>query len=459
MSENKQTPRTPAPRYVRLLRRWVPDRPDDLADWVADADWARLNQEPLRARRLLYLTVIALLALLFWASVAEIQEVTRGEGRVIPSSQIQIVQAVDGGVVEEIMVRPGHTVQQGELLMRIDPTRFISNFQESESRRVYLQAKAARLRSLLNRSAFIVPEEVEELAPAIVANEKEAFLAARDEYRAQIAGARQEITQRDGEVAEARARRDQAKRTLALVQQELRVTRPLLDTGAVSEVELLRLEREESRLIGERDQAVAQILRAQSAGQQAERKIDEIQSNFNNELRGELAETLGELTTLQQSSRALADRVDKAVIRSPVRGTVKRLLVNSVGAVVQPGSELLEIVPLDDALILETRIKPKDIAFLRPQQPAVVKFTAYDFAIYGGLEATVEQIGADSEVDDDGNAHYIVRVRTKDVSLGEGLPIIPGMVAQVDVITGKKTLLTYFLKPVLRARANAFTER
>jgi len=168
---------------------------------------------------------------------------------------------------------------------------------------------------------------------------------------------------------------------------------------------------------------------------------------------------MARLNSLSESGTALADRVNKAEVRSPVRGTVKRLLVNTVGGVVQPGDELLEIVPLDDALLLETKIRPRDIAFLRPQQPAMVKFTAYDFAIYGGLEAEVEQIGADTVTDENGNAFYIVRVRTHKTSLGDDLPIIPGMVAEVDIVTGEKTVLSYLLKPVLRAQSNALRER
>jgi adhesin transport system membrane fusion protein len=176
-------------------------------------------------------------------------------------------------------------------------------------------------------------------------------------------------------------------------------------------------------------------------------------------LRNELSDTLGKLGSMSEGARVLQDKVKHAELRAPVRGTVQRVLVSTVGAVVQPGKEIIEIVPLDDALILEARVKPQDIAFLRPGQPAVVKFTAYDFAVYGGLEAEVQQISADTVTDDKGNAYYMVRVRTREASLGEGLPIIPGMVAQVDVLTGKKTILSYLLKPVLRAKANALSER
>nr|HPR08382.1 HlyD family type I secretion periplasmic adaptor subunit [Denitromonas sp.] len=241
--------------------------------------------------------------------------------------------------------------------------------------------------------------------------------------------------------------------------QELDVTKPLLASGAVSEVELLRLERDVARLRGERNQASAQIARIQSSIAEANRNIQDVELSYRNAARNELADTRAKLNSLSEGSLALVDRVKHAEVKSPMRGTVKRLLINTVGGVVQPGKEVAEVVPLDEALLLEAKINPKDIGFLRPGQPAEVKFTAYDFSIYGGLKATVEQIGADTVMDDRGNAFYIVRVRTTESSLGQNLPIIPGMVAQVDVLTGKKTILSYLLKPVLRAKANALTER
>jgi adhesin transport system membrane fusion protein len=214
-----------------------------------------------------------------------------------------------------------------------------------------------------------------------------------------------------------------------------------------------------ARLRGDRNQSTAQIARVQSAIQEASRKIEEVQLSSRNQMSAELSETMGRLASQSQGELALQDKVMQANIKSPVRGTVKRLLVNTVGAVVQPGEEVVEVVPLDDTLILEVQITPKDIGFLRPGQPATVKFTAYDFSIYGGLEAEVSQIGADSVIDEKGNAFFRVRVRTLKPNLGPNLPIIPGMVAQVDILTGKKTVLSYLLKPVLRAKANALTER
>jgi adhesin transport system membrane fusion protein len=447
------------PWLDRAFARWIPPAPDDALDWAVDADWARLQQEPLRARALLRWAAVTLGVLVLWAAIAEVDEVTKGEGKVIPSSQLQIIQSVDGGVVEEIRVREGQAVEAGTLLVRIDPTRFVSNLRENQAQYLALTAKAARLEALSQGKPFTAPAEVAKTAPEIIERERTLFESSRAELEAQVSIAREQNNQRQQELHEVTARRDQAARGLDLVSQELAVTRPLVKSGAVSEVDILRLERDLARLKGERDQAAAQISRVQAAIAESNRKIQEVELNFRNQLREDLSDSMAKLGSLTAGSGALADRVAKAEVKSPVRGTVKRLLVNTVGGVVQPGKEVVEIVPTDDALLLEAKVKPKDIAFLHPGQPAMVKFTAYDFAIYGGLEATVEHIAADTVTDEEGNAFYIVRVRTHRPSLGRDLPIIPGMVAEVDVLTGKKSILSYLLKPVLRAKANALTER
>ena len=427
--------------------------------WAGEADWAMLQQEPLRARRLLYLSALAVVVLLAWAAWAQVDEVTRGEARVVPSSQVQIIQSVDGGVVETLAVKEGDVVEAGQLLLRVDPTRFVSSMLESRAGQLSLQAKALRLEALTRGTAFNPPAELARDAPEVVAQEMRLYESRRAEVEAQVSISRHQLVQRQQELNEVMARRDQADRGLELMNQELKATKPMLASGAVSEVEIFRLEREIARLRGDREQALAQIARVQSAIVEAGRKIEEVQLTSRNQMSAELSETMSKLGSLSQSGNALQDKVKHADIRSPVRGTVKRLLVNTQGAVVQPGKEVVEVVPLDDAMILEAQIAPKDIAFLRPGQKAMVKFTAYDFSIYGGLEADIFHISADSVLDEKGNAFYHVRVRTRKANFGAGLPVIPGMVAQVDILTGKKSVLAYLLKPVLRAKANALTER
>lgn len=447
------------PLLDRLFARWIPPRPDESLGWTADADWARLDQEPLRARYLLRLISVILLVLVLWAAFATVDEVTRGSGKVIPSRQVQVVQAVDGGVIAEILVREGQTVEAGQLLFRIDKTRFVSSLRENRVQYLALLAKAARLRALAENTPFHLPAEVVQEDPRLVEEERSMYDARRRELDAQIGIARQQLAQRQQELVEVRSRREQAAQAYDLTARELSMTRPLAASGAVSDVELLRLERDVSRYRGERDQASAQAVRLQSAIAEASRKVQEQEISFRNEMRNELAETMAKLNSLSEGSTALSDRVEQASVKSPVKGTVKRLLVTTVGGVLQPGKEIVEIVPTDDALLLETRISPKDIAFLSPGQKATVRFTAYDFAIYGGLEAVIDQIAADTITDEDGNAFYLVRVRTLQSSLGKDKPIIPGMVAEVDIMTGRKSVLAYLLKPVIRAQTHAFTER
>lgn len=429
-------------------------------DFDANADWAIAEQTPKGARIVIWLSAASMTVLLLWSAFAVLDEVTRGEGKVIPSRQIQILQSMDGGIVSEILAREGQTVKVGDLLLKVDPTRMVSSLRENQSQYLALLAKGARLRALAEGSRFVPPDEVVKQAPEIVEQERTLYESRRAELDATIGVARQQSTQRSQELISVRARREQAAQSYTLTARELEMTRPLVRTGAVSDVELLRLERDVARYRGERDSANSDIPRLESAVAEANRKIQEVELTFRNVARSELSEVNAKLSALSEGSTALEDRVKQTEIRSPVNGTVKQLKVNTVGGVVQPGKDVIELVPSDDALLLEAKVLPRDIAFLRPGQKALVKFTAYDFAVYGGLEATLEQIGADSVVDEKGNAYFVVRVRTLSNTIGQQkLPIIPGMVAEVDILTGKKTVLSYLLKPILRAQAKALTER
>lgn len=428
-------------------------------DFIADADAALTHQDPLSARRALEVSFVVVGVLLLWAGFAEVDQITRGDGKVIPSKQLQVIQSLDGGVVSEIKVREGDIVEIGQVLLRIDATRFASSFNESRSQYLALMGKAARLSALADAKPFSPPEDLVAEAPELLQQERALYLAKQAELEANIGIARQQLTQRSQELNEAHARRVQASAGHDLTARELELTRPLVASGAVSDVDLLRLERDVSRYAGERNQATAQIARLQAAIAEAQGKIEEVSFNFRNQARSELAETNQKINGLIESSVALSDKVKQTDVKAQVRGTVKRLLVNTVGGVIQPGKDILEVVPLEDSLLLEARVHPKDIAFLHPEQKAFVKFTAYDYAIYGGLEARLDHISADTVVDDKGNAFYLVRVRTLKPNLGPNLPIIPGMVAEVDILTGKKSILSYLLKPVLRAKQYALSER
>lgn len=441
------------------LSRWQDDPHQTERDFVRDADHFIIQQEPLRSRALLRALMIVILLFIVWCAIVSIDEITRGDGKVIPSRQLQILQSLDGGIVADIHVHEGQLVNVGQILLQVDPTRFESSVRESRSQYLSLAAKASRLQALGTGTPFEPSPEVVQEDPQTAEEERRLYETASSELQAQISIAQQQLIQRQQELSEARARQVQATQAYESTLKELSVTKPLLASGAVSEVDLLRLERDVARFRGERDVAGAQIARAQSAIFEASRKIQEVELAGRNAASKEYSETMAKLNSLSESSTGLEDRVTQSAIRSPVKGTVKRLLVNTVGGVVQPGRDVVEIVPFEDKLLLEARVLPKDIAFLKPGQKAVVKFTAYDFSIYGGLEATLEHIGADSVTDEKGNTFYTVRVRTAKSFLGNNLPIIPGMIAEVDIITGKKTILSYIMKPVLRAKQAAMTER
>jgi adhesin transport system membrane fusion protein len=443
----------------RWLQRWKDNVALPESDFMHDAETIMIQQEPIRARILSRAVLFVFVLFMIWAALVHVDEITKGEGKVIPSQQLQVYPSLDGGIVTEILVKEGQTVSEGQILLQIDTTRFESSVRENRSLYLSLTAKAARLRAIGDGKPYLPPEEVVKEDPKTAEEEQRLYETATTELNAQISIARQQYEQRSQEQAEASARQKQAANAYESSLKEYNFTKPLLSTGAVSEVELLRLERDVSRFKGERDVATAQIARSGAAMSEAMRKIQEVELAVRNNASKELSETMARLNSLIQSGTGLVDRVKQSAIRSQVRGTVKRLLVNTVGGVVQPGRDVVEVVPSDGRLILEAKVAPKDIAFLVPGQKAVVKFTAYDFSTYGGLDARLEHIGADSVTDERGNTFYTVRVSTEKSNLAGGQPIIPGMVAEVDIITGKKSILTYLLKPVLRAKQGAFTER
>jgi adhesin transport system membrane fusion protein len=442
-----------------LLDRWAPTETREDLHWDDEADLAILEQTPLKAKVLLYGVASALAVLVVWAYFAKVDEVTRGEGRVIPSKQVQIIQSLDGGIVSEILVTEGQTVVVGTPLIRIDETRAASSLRENQTQYLALLAKQSRLRALAEGSAFNPPKEVQLEAPQTYDQEYALYISSKEELQSTISIARDQMVQREKELIEVQFRKEVAEKNYESATKELQANKPLLASGAVSEIDILKLERESTKARGDIDQARAQISRIQSSIGEARRKVTEIEQTFKSKVRTELNDITARLNSISETSVGLTDKVKQATLKSPVNGKVSRLFYNTVGGVIQPGKEVLEVVPTDEALILETKIQIKDIAFVRLEQPAIVKLTAYDYSIYGALDAVVEGVSANSIVDEKGNAYYVVRVRTLKSSLGTGLPIIPGMVAQVDIMTGKKTVLSYLLKPVLKAKSYAFSER
>ena len=428
-------------------------------DWSELSNEAIIEQEPTHARRLVYAVFAALICLLLWSALASIDTVTRGIGKVIPSSQVQVIGSQDGGIVQEILVAEGDIVERGQVLVRLDRTRSEASLGENQAERQGLEIRALRLDALVSRRDFEPDSVMRALAPQVVSEELKLFQTSRTQLETQELIARRQKRQREEELLELQAKRDQLVTEASLARDELDVTRPLVASGAASQVEILRLEREVNRATGELQQVRAGIRRVEAAVQEASSNIETVRLEFLNETREKLAETYNRIAALSQAGAGLSDRVSDTEVTAPLAGTIKQLHYNTVGGVVLPGRDMVELVPANDTLLLEVKIKPKDIAFLAPGQEANVKFTAYDFVVYGGVEGTIEQIGADTLLDSEDEPYYEVTVRTRNVDFGPEQPIIPGMTVDVDILTGRKTVLSYLMKPVLRAQQRALSER
>lgn len=373
------------------------------------------HSSPFFTHVILWTSAIFLLTAIIWAHFAILNEVTKAEGKVIPSSQIQVIQNLEGGIVQEIYVKEGEEVEKGQELMKLDNTRFLATYNEAEQKIAALKVEIIRLQAEANNKPLKFPEELMKSDPDMVSAETNLYESRQQQL-------------------------NHMKEALSLAQKELDMSTPLIKKGAVSEVEILRLQRTVNELKG---------------------NIAE----FYSKLLTQLNEDRSKLDALVAANAADSDRVKRTKVISPVKGIVKKLYVNTIGGVIQPGMEMMDIVPLDDTLLIEAKVKPADIGFIHPGQEAMVKISAYDYSIYGGLPGKVEQISADTITEkktQKEESYYMVRVRTNKNFLGtkaHPLPIIPGMLATVDIITGRKSVLAYLLKPILKAKQNALTER
>ncbi|GFM59481.1 HlyD family type I secretion periplasmic adaptor subunit [Pseudomonas cichorii] len=422
-----------------------------------------LQQDSSDAQRLtVWVATALILTALIWANYAVLQEVTTGEGKAIPSSKVQVIQNLEGGIVTEIFVREGQVVNKGDTLLRLDDTRFLSNRGESEVDRLTLTAQVERLAAEAEGRPLLLPQELLDKAPQVAADERALHESRQRRLDGEQRTLNEQLRQKTQELAEFRSRQEQFRNSLALVQQELDMSIPLVGSGAVSPVEILRLKRNAVEMRGSMNANTLAIPRAEAAINEIKSRIQESELTFRSEASRELNEKRADLAKISANRIAIDDRMTRTTVTSPVRGIVKTLKINTIGGVVQPGSDLLEIVPLEDNLLIEARVRPQDVAFLHPGQKAMVKFSAYDYTIYGGLPARLEMIGADTVTDDKGNSFYLIQVRTDRNHLGgneKPLLIIPGMVATVDIITGEKSVMDYLLKPVLKGGSEALRER
>ena len=398
-----------------------------------------------------------------WANWAILDEVTTGDGKVISSSKLQVVQSPDGGIVRGIYVNDGDVVDKDQMLLKLDETEAAARLGELNQRRLYLEVQTTRLRAEASAAETVeFAAELVKSAPSAVQAERQAFAARQEKIRDEAEVLRRQLLQKEQEQLEMTAQREKLSGALQLINRELELTRKLAKNGALPEIELIRLERQVLDVKGELAVLEATVPRVAFAIEEANGKLASNQSGFVAMAREELAKSTGELSILQQSVVAAEQRVRQTELRAPAKGIVNRLKVTSLGAVVQPGFDIVEIVPVEDNLLVEVKIGPRNIGFIRKDQTARVKLTAFDYLQYGVLSGKVDWVSADTLTDPENNPYYRVIVRTDESSItraGETMRAIPGMVANVDILTGRKSVLQYLLTPVLRTRDEAMRER
>jgi membrane fusion protein, adhesin transport system len=402
-------------------------------------------------------------AFLAWAALFEIEEVTRASGRVVPSQQVQVVQSLEGGIVRRIEVRQGDVVEAGQVLMQIDDTALSSQRGGLLRQEAALLAEEIRLRAEV---AFdrepVFPEGLRARAPEAVLAEMDVLTSRFDQLDREIAVLRSQRDQRQGDLAELLAERAKLETVIAPLSEELELSEDLAVSGAVPRIELLRLRARIAEIEGNLAVGRAQEPNLLAAIDEAETQIEVARAAYVTAARTRLARLGVELAVVQESLLAAEDRVTRTGLRAPVRGTVNALNVTTVGQVVQPGAPLAEIVPEDDALEIEVNVPPTDVAFIRPGDAASVKITAYDYLVYGALDGKVARIGADTQRDAEGREFFRLTIVTDRTDLGRGggesLPVTAGMTATVDIQTGRRTVLSYLIQPVLRMRSEALRE-
>ncbi|MEM8651353.1 MAG: HlyD family type I secretion periplasmic adaptor subunit [Pseudomonadota bacterium] len=424
------------------------------------------SKAPFFARSVIYVVILLISSGLVWASYAEIDEITRGEGKVIPATKTQSVQATESGVVKEIHVQLGQTIKKGDLIVRLDDTTTTSSLGETVARQMALSAKIARLETEEGgdfSTGFVCPPDILNRSPEICENEARLLAAKRVNYQTKLAVLEQRKIQRESELNETRAEVERLEGSLEISENELALLAPLARRQLVAKTEMIRTERAVNDVKGQLKLARESIIKLQGAVKEATLQVEELGLQSQQEALNEKTAALAELSVLNETVRGNVDRVARTDIRSPVDGVVNTLAINTIGSFVQPGTVIAEVVPTSDELLVEARIAPKDIAFIRQGQPALVKITAYDFSIYGGLDADVSTVTADSVVDQQtGEAFFQVIVKTDKSYVennGKRYEITPGLISSVDIITGRKTILHYLLKPINKARQEALTER
>ena len=421
--------------------------------------------EPSAVSRILLWTIVALTAaLLIWSALADVDEVASAQGRVIPQRQLQVISNLEGGVVRSILVRPGASVVAGQPLVTLDNSQFTAEFGKTRDSWSALAARAARLEAEVAGHAPAFPPALSASAPEIVATERTLFTARRTDLAAASSVEQAKLEQARRALGQAEVEAGMRAEGADLADREVAMIKPLVDKGIEPIIELVRAQSARSQARGAADTSRIAIGRARSAVAEAQSGLASLRDRYRAQATEQLSQTRADLAGQTAALPAVRDRLGRTVVRAPIAGTVNRVLVATVGGSVRPGEPLVEIVPEGDALVVEAQVKPADIAFIHVGQRATVKLTAYDYSVYGSLPGIVDHISADAIANErTGETHYAIRIRTDKASLlaqdGSPLPIGVGMMAEVDVIGHKRSVLSYVLTPMSKLRDNAFREK
>lgn len=423
---------------------------------------AILEENPKQFRWVIFFWVFSISLFLLWASFSPIDEIVRGEGKVVPSGENQMIQHLEGGILEDILVKEGETVKADQVLLKVNNLKSASTYESMNFKAAQLRAKIVRLKAEIGNTDFLPSEKDIKEIPAQILQERNLFMSNKERLNAQLSGLNEQYTQKKNDKLETQGRIAEQKKALTYIKEEVRISAPLVQEGVKSKVDFLKLQRELSSLEERCNGMIASIPRLDAAISEIENKMQEVRSEFITKAQLELNDAQTELNRITAESASYADQVVRTILKSPINGVVQKVYVNTIGGVIKPGDNLIELVPTEDGLLAEVKVKPSDIAFLYPGQEAIVKVTAYDFAIYGSLKGKVVTISPDSMTDKHDNTYYIVKVQTEKKYFGteeKPLNITSGMTVNVDIITGQKTVMQYILKPILKAKQYMFTER
>lgn len=420
------------------------------------------QMKPHKASALFLFSILGFVILFFvWAGLSKVEMLVRGQGQVVPSSEVQVVQSLEGGILQELLVTEGQTVKKGQVLLRLSDVSSTSEQGGAEAQSLGLRAKRARLQAEAKGAVFAMPEDITAKAPQIAANELALYNSRQQELKNAISIIDQKIAAAEAQIAETKAQISRLSSSAGLLNQELAITRRMVEQKAVPKLEELRLQRELSDVQGQlranQEKSVGLSADLNSARRQREDQADK----FRSQALGELNAVETDISRLGESLKSIGDRVSRAEIRSPLDGVVNRIALKTVGGVIEPAQQLMEIVPVGDQLKILARVIPSDIAFLKVGQAVNVKITAYDPQRYGSLSGTLVRVAANSVTDRDGNVFFEIEVHTEKNHMGSAdrpLPITPGMVAGIEIVTGKRSVLDYLMKPFLQAKDKALTE-